>query len=82
MGRMLLAFVAFAVIATQASARQCPMLAAQIEQALAAADVPEGTRMAATALAEAGMRLHDLGDHAASEAALAVAMQLLGIAPG
>jgi hypothetical protein len=83
MKRTLLALVAATVLATPAFAGQCPALAAQIEEALAAAaDLPEETRATVTALLEEGMAQHEAGDHAASEATLFSAMEMLGIAPG
>lgn len=74
--------IAAAAFASQAAAGQCPMLATQIEEALAAAPgLPADTRAAVTAMLEEGLRLHGSGDHAGSEAALGAAMQMLGIAP-
>ena len=83
MKRTLSAFVLAAAFATPAFANQCPALAAQIEAALAAAsDLPQDTRISVTAMLEEGMAAHEAGDHAASEATLLAAMQMLGIAPG
>ena len=83
MKRMLSAFVVAAALGSPAFANQCPALAAQIEEALAAAaDLPEDTRLSVTAMLEEGMAAHEAGDHAASEATLLAAMEMLGIAPG
>ena len=78
---MLAAFAAVA-LAGPASAGQCPALAAQIEEALAAtdaADLAPETVTGAEALLAAGMKLHEVGEHEASEAALTAAMEMLGI---
>ena len=83
MKRTLSAFVVAAAFATSAFANQCPALAAQIEDELAVvADLPQDTRISVTAMLEEGMAAHEAGDHAASEATLLAAMQMLGIAPG
>ena len=80
---LILAFVVAAALASPAAAGQCPALAAQIEEALAAAaDLPEDTRATVTAMLEQGMAAHEAGDHATSEATLLSAMEMLGIAPG
>ena len=83
MKRTLSAFVVAAALATPAFANQCPAIAAQIEDALAAADdLPEDTRISVSAMLEEGMAAQEAGDHASSEATLLAAMQMLGIAPG
>jgi hypothetical protein len=77
---LLILAVAFA---SPAVAGQCPALAAQIEEAMAAAaGLSEETRAEVTALLEEGMAQHEAGDHAASEATLVTAMEMLRIAPG
>ena len=83
MKRTLSAFVVAVALGSPAFASQCPALAAQIEDALAAAaDLPRDTRISVTAMLEEGMAAHEAGEHAASEVTLLAAMQMLGMAPG
>lgn len=82
MKRTFWALVTGAVLAAPAFAGQCPALAGRIEEALTAADLPEDTRATVTAMLAEGMAAHEAGDHAASEATLLSAMEMLGIAPG
>jgi hypothetical protein len=80
MRRLLLASAAIlALSAGAALAAQCPSMMAAIDDALPAAQVSDEVRARAIALRQEGEALHDAGDHAGSEAALAEAMEILGL---
>ncbi len=60
-------------------ASQCPAMMAQIDEALQTADVSDADRERVMELRQQGEDEHNAGDHAASEASLGEAMDILGI---
>jgi hypothetical protein len=62
-----------------ALAHQCPAMMAAIDAALPAAELSEADRDRVMELRSEGEDLHNAGDHAASEAALGEAQEILGI---
>jgi hypothetical protein len=68
-----------ALSAGAALAHQCPAMMAEIDAALPAAQITDEDRARVMALRQEGEALHDAGDHAASEAALGEAMEILGL---
>lgn len=76
-----IAFTALALLMAPALAwsAQCPAMMAEIDAALPAAELTDEDRQRVEELRSQGEQLHDAGDHAASEAALAEAKDILGI---
>jgi hypothetical protein len=66
-----------ALSAGAAMAHQCPAMMAEIDEALPAAQITDQDRDRVMALRQEGEALHDAGNHAGSEAALAEAMEIL-----
>lgn len=65
------------MFAAPALAGQCPMLIAKIDADLQTAQIDEDTRAKVVELRNAGEAEHNAGDHAASEASLNAALELL-----
>jgi hypothetical protein len=74
---------AFALIlglaAGPAFASQCPAMMAQIDEALQTAELSEADEARVMELRQQGEEEHNAGNHAASEASLGEAMEILGI---
>lgn len=62
-----------------AFASQCPAMMAQIDEALQTAELSEADEARVMELRQQGEEEHEAGDHAASEASLGEAMEILGI---
>jgi hypothetical protein len=72
--------LAAAFFSGPAFAGHCPKDAAAIDAALEKMTLSDEVRVEVVALRDQGMALHEQGDHAASEAALADAMRRLLLA--
>ena len=68
-----------ASFAAPAFASQCPALMAEVDAALETASLSEADLAKVQELRAAGEAQHAAGDHAASEASLAEAKELLGL---
>lgn len=77
--RTLLTATALTFLAGPAFAFHCPADMAKIDAALQSAQLSEAELEQVKALRAEGERQHQAGDHAASVATLAQAMQILGI---
>ena len=73
------AAAALALLAGPAYAFQCPTDIAKIDAALPSAQLSDADKPKVTELRASGEQQHKAGDHAASVATLAKAMQILGI---
>lgn len=73
--------VALALLAFPAAAlaTQCPSLMAEVDAALETASLSEEDKARVMELRAQGEQQHEAGNHAASEASLAEAKELLGI---
>ena len=69
--------VVFGLAAGPALAHQCPAMMAEIDAALQTAGLTDADRARVEELREQGEALHEAGDHADSEAALAEALEIL-----
>lgn len=79
MKKFILAAAMTMALSGAAYANQCPAMLNKIDAAMATTTVDEATKARAAELAAKGKTEHEAGDHAASEASLGEAMQLLGI---
>ncbi|WP_238380900.1 hypothetical protein [Alkalilacustris brevis] len=70
--------LAGALAATPALAAQCPALMAEIDAALATAELSEADLARVTELRQQGEEAHAAGNHPESEAALNEALEILG----
>ncbi len=75
------ALLALSLLAMPAAAlaHQCPSLMAEIDAALPSADLSEADRARVLSLRADGETQHEAGDHAASEASLTEALEILGL---
>lgn len=62
-----------------AFAFQCPGMMAEIDEALQTAELSDADEARVMELRQQGEEEHNAGDHAASEASLGEAMEILGI---
>jgi hypothetical protein len=79
MRRLVALAFALAVFVSPALAFQCPALMAEIDAALPTAELTDEERARVEELRAEGEAAHNAGDHAASEAALNEARDILGI---
>ena len=80
MKKLLTAIALTALLSGTAFANSCPTQVKKIDDALATSTASDEVKAQAQALRDEGQGLHDSGDHAGSEAKLAEAQTLLGIA--
>jgi hypothetical protein len=73
-----LIFVSFLALASPAFASQCPALINKIDTAMQTAQLDDAKKAQVMELRDKGKAAHDSGDHAASEAHLNEALQILG----
>ncbi len=79
MKKLILVTALFTALSVPALAGQCPALMGKIDEAMKTATLDDATKAKVMELYATGKAAHDGGDHAASEAALAEAMKLMGI---
>lgn len=77
--RSLILALSLIVMPAAALANQCPGMMAEIDAALPSANLTEDQRASVMELRTRGEQEHQAGDHAASEATLAEAKEMLGI---
>ena len=77
--RAMLIALSLAAVPATALANQCPGMMAEIDAALPSASLSEADRARVVELRARGEEEHQAGDHAASEATLAEAKEILGI---
>ena len=74
-----LSLIVILSLATEASARRCPQDMAKIDAAMKTAQLSADQKSQVEKLRKEGEELHNAGNHPASEAALATAMDILKI---